>query len=99
MFRKLLAGLLVVSWVILSGFDLLEDLKLPTPLQIDASPASLPATKPRLHAVNDIVESADGKSESDASMFALQSADVAVCKFADFKKVSRLHKLHRVYLI
>ena len=99
MLRKVLARLLVVFWVILSGFDLVEDLELPNSVKIAASPASLLNTAPRLHALNNIVESADHKADSFACVFDLQPADVSVGSFAGSNRVSRLHKLHRVYLI
>jgi hypothetical protein len=100
MLRKLLGSLLIVSWVILSGFDLVEDLELPKRIEIRALPdASLPIGAPGLHALNNIVESADHKPESYACLLDLHTVDSSAGGIVVFKKVSRLHKLHRVYLI
>jgi hypothetical protein len=99
MLRKLLAGLLVVSWVILSGFDLVEDFKAPTSFAVTGEPASLPDAAARRHALHNIVEAADHRSDHFACLFGLQLADGSIEAVADFKKISRLHKLHRVYRI
>jgi hypothetical protein len=98
--RKLLGFLLIVSWVILSGVDLVQDLKLPNPVQINALPDhSAPKTSPGLAALNNIVESADHKRLPYATLFDSVSVNLFIGGAIVFKKVFRLHKLHRVFLI
>lgn len=100
MLRKVLASLLVFSWVILSGYDLIEDFHLPTPLEVHAVPdASRHNTAPALNALNNIIESADHREASCACLFDLETVDLSVGTATVFTKVFRLHKLHHVYLI
>jgi hypothetical protein len=101
MFREALAFLLIVSWVILSGFDLLEDLSLPKPTNVHALPnASVPNGDRGFNVLNNIVESADHKQLSYASFFFnLTGIDFSADGVLLLKKVSQLHKLHRVFLI
>lgn len=98
--RKVLGLLLIVSWVILSGLDLVEDLGLPSPVEVHALPASsLPNAALHLNALNNIVESADHRQFSYACLFDLETVDLSVGGVVVFKKVFRLHKLHRIFLI
>jgi hypothetical protein len=100
MLRKLLGSWLVVSWVILSGFDLVEDLEFPKPIQVHALPdASLPKADRGPNTLNNIVESADHRQPSYAWFFNLSAVNSSVDGVIPFKKVSRLHKLNRVFLI
>jgi hypothetical protein len=91
----------MVSWVILSGFDLAEDLNLPKPTNVHAPPdASVPNGDRGVSVVNNIVESADHKQLSYASFFFnLTGIDFSADGVLLLKKVSQLHKLHRVFLI
>lgn len=100
MHRKPLAILLVFSWVILSGLDLLEDLD----VQLDAgvhSPfeGSLPNVGSGLNIVNNIVESADHIQPFYAELFEFLAVHLSDDTALSFKKASRIHKLHRVFLI
>ena len=98
--RKLLGSWLIVSWVILSGFDLVEDLELANPIEVHALPDdSLPNAAPRLNGLNNIVESADHKPPSYVWFFNLIVVDSSVDGILVFKKVFPLHILHRVFLI
>src|SRR3972149_98496 len=100
MLRKALAFLLIFSWIILSGFDLLEDLDVP--IQVDIhSPieGSLPNLGQRVDLVNNIVESADRTRLFDAELFELPRVDSSVDRALSVKKVFQLHKLPRVYQI
>jgi hypothetical protein len=100
MFRKSLAVLLVFSWVMLSGLDLLEDFD----VQLDAgvqSPLGGPLTNGAsgINIVNNIVEFADCIQPFHAGLFDSLALHLSVDRALSFKKTSRLHKLHRVFLI
>ena len=100
MYRKSLAVLLVFSWVILSGLDLLEDLD----VQLDAGVHSplegpLPNGGSGINVVNNIVEFADRTQPFHAGLFELLAVHLSVDAALSFKKTSRLHKLLRVFLI
>jgi len=100
MFREALAFLLIVSWVVLSGFDLLEDLNLPKPTNVHALPdASVPNGDGGFNVLNNIVESADHKQPYASFFFNLAGIDFSADGVLLFKKVSQLHKLYRVFLI
>jgi hypothetical protein len=100
MFRKSLAILLVFSWIVLSGLDLLEDFD----VQLDAGVHSplegpLPNGGSGINVVNNIVEFADRPQPFHAGLFGLLAVHLSVGTDLSFKKTSRLHKLHRVFLI
>jgi hypothetical protein len=92
--------LLIVSWVILSGFDLVEDLKLPRPAEVHTLPDSAQSNGiPHLIALNNIVESADHRQASYTCFFDLETVDLSSGRVVVFRKVFQLHKVHRVFLI
>jgi hypothetical protein len=97
--RKVLGLLLIISWVVLSGFDLLEELGPGNPHEIDSIPDDSPLNNDHRQMVNDIVELAHHIQLYHACLFDLDTIDLAVGSVITFKKVLRLHKLHRVYLI
>ena len=100
MFRKVLAVLLMVSWVILSGYDLLEDLDVPSQVGVhSATEGSPPNVGQRIDLVNNIVESADRPRLFDAELFELPGIDLAVARALFSERVFQLHKLHCVFLI
>lgn len=100
MLQKALAVLLVFSWVILSGFDLLEDLDLPTQAGIQSpSGGSPPNSGPGVDLVNNILESGDRMRLSYARLFELPAVELPIDAPTFCKKASKIHKLHRVFLI
>jgi hypothetical protein len=100
MYRKSLAVLLVCFWVILSGFDLLEDLDESLNPGSQSSRASrVPHGTPGINIANNIVESADRIQPFYADLLELPSAHSSADLSLSFKKTSRLHKLNRVFLI
>jgi hypothetical protein len=105
MARKLLAVLLMLSWIVLSGFDLLEDLQFETGASAyshsrGAGDKSLPPHSKR-HAslTNNIVESAAGTQVFYPSLLRLTPSQSAVPPILSSHRVSELHKLNRVFLI
>lgn len=102
MLQRSLAALLIGSWVILSGFDLLEDLDSPSRFSVhpaNACNSLLPYLGSGVNIVNNIVESADHAQRSYAGLFGFPSIHLSADIALFFKRTSRLHKLHRVFLI
>jgi hypothetical protein len=92
MVRRALALILVLSWFVLAGIDVLEDLGL-------YHQAALNTRLDTGGLANDIVESADTSCAcaswlSDRALF--QSS---VLPWAASSRTSKLHKLHHVYQI
>ena len=100
MLRKTLAVLLVVSWIILSAFDLLEDLDFPIeggvhgPLE-----GPLPNMGPGVDMVNNLLESGDRTCLVSAGLRELPVVDSPVDAPAVPEKVSKIHKRHCVFLV
>jgi hypothetical protein len=101
MLRKSLAVLLVLSWVILSGFDVVEDLDLPDEVKIcNPTAQDAPGAPWSCRLVNNIVESADTSSGRDPVL-----VPEPVGRHASFTALSashiklKLHKLHAIFLI
>lgn len=100
MLRKTLAVLLIVFWVILSGFDLLEDFDFPIQVGV-RSPLedSVPNVGRGVNLVNNLLESGDRPRLSYAGLFERPVVDLPVDAPTVSKKVSKIHKLHCVFLI
>jgi hypothetical protein len=100
MLRKFLAAVLVLSWIGLSGFDVLEDLKPPAQLEVH-SPADghLPALGETFPLVNNIVESADHSRLRHSALLERPAVQICGLSLAIVPKSFSLHKLHRVFLI
>jgi hypothetical protein len=100
MLRKALALLLVFSWVILSGFDLLEDFDFPIQVGVH-SPLedSVPKVGHGVDLVNNILESGDRTRLYHADLFELPIVHLSADAPLVSKKVFRIHKLHCVFLI
>lgn len=103
MLRKFLALLLLFSWVVLSGFDLLEDLTLDLGSSVYTQGATdkfpSPNFKHRGSRANNIVESAASASVLFPSLFRLSAYRSVFHPVFSSRRVLKLHKLHRVFLI
>jgi hypothetical protein len=102
MFRKPLAALLILSWVVLSGFDLLEDLEFetgPSAYSGGTDKSLPPYFKHRVSLANNIIESAHSEQPSYLSLLGLTVSHSPSHSVSSFHKVSELYKLHRVFLI
>lgn len=101
MFRKSVAVLLVLSWVILSGFDVVEDLDLPDQAGLCSSKSAEPSGAPwSCRLVNNIVESADtasGRAPVLASKPVGRQGAFTAITVSHIKL--KLHKLHAIFLI
>lgn len=98
--RRLLALLLVVSWVFFSALDLYEDLDFSDEAQIyGGRNAAHPGIGQAGRWANNMVESAHDSEQRRSVLldqFTVQTSNSA--RNATLKP-SRLHKLHRVFLI
>jgi hypothetical protein len=103
MLRKSLAALLILSWVVLSGFDLLEDLEFKTGpgAYSEGTPDKTlpPHFKHRVSPANNIVESAHIEQLFHPSLLGLTAFRACNHSVSSFCWVSELYKLHRVFLI
>jgi len=103
--RKTVAVLLVLSWVILSGFDLLEDLRLPIHFGLHSpKEATLPGVGKAVKLVNDNLERGSRTLTSQLGLFKLPAVQSTALQLllntsTVFKKAFRLHKLYRIFLI
>jgi hypothetical protein len=101
MFRKPLAVLLVFSWVVLCGFDLLEDLKLES--EHNAYTQSAKSLSPNWiqHAglANNSAESAVNAYAFYTPFLHLNLSQSSIYRVSSSHKVLELHKLHRIFLI
>ena len=100
MLRKAMAILLVFSWITLSGFDVVEDLDLPDQIEFQSSTDS-PITGNGSAGIlaSNIVESADHTQSRRPNLLAQFAASITLYTPHLSHKVSKLHKVHRVFLI
>ena len=100
MLRKRLALLLALSWVILSGYDVIEDLDLPDRIALHTPSDALSrgAGSAGLLARN-IVESADRPHLRCASLAEHYLEFTASYPPSFSQKVFKLHKVNQVFLI
>ena len=102
MSRKILATLLVCGWIILSGFDLLEDLH--SSDQTIVRKGSQERTSPSMAGglgtiANNIVESALRPKRLYTVLFSSSNVALALDATFEVRTSFRLHKLYRVFLI
>jgi hypothetical protein len=100
MLKELMGILLVFSWIILSGFDVVEDLDLPDQIEFQSS-TDAPATGNGSAGVlaRNIVESADHTPSRCPKLLEQFAATITIYTPHLSHKVSKLHKVHRVFLI
>jgi hypothetical protein len=102
MSRKFLATLLVCSWIILSGFDLVEDLRSPDQAIVTTAShgRSLPSMADESGTLaNNIIESAIRIQRTYTAFFSSSILAFAFDAILEFRTSFRLHKLYRVFLI
>ena len=91
--------LLIVLWVILSGFDALEELDLPSGIELHSSIDALLAGEQTGRLVNNSVESADHSRIRHSALLDQPTTEVSVDNHSLSARNFKLHKLHRVFLI
>jgi len=102
MLRRLLAVLLVLSWVTLAAFDLLEDLDSPGDSVVHSTGSTddrLPNGGHPSQLTNNILEWGDRIGLSSQGLLQLASFDLVLDASKAFKRASNIHKLHCVFLI
>jgi hypothetical protein len=97
MLRKHLAILLLLSWIVPSGFDLAQELYFPGQAEIHNEQAFLPGSG-HLFA-NNFIESTDSLSCRQSIHPEDPAPEVSLRIPADRSKTSKLYKLHGVFLI
>jgi hypothetical protein len=100
--RKTLATLLVCGWIILSGFDLLEDLH--SADQTSVTKPSPERTSPSVAGgfgtlANNIVETALRPKRLYTVLFSSSYVAPALDAICEVRTSFRLHKLYQVFLI
>jgi len=100
MFRKVLGLLLVFSWISLSGFDVTEDLDFPDQIEFQSS-TDLPTASngPAGILARNIVESADHTASRGPHLLEQFATRKTTYTPHHSQKTSKLHKVHRVFLI
>lgn len=100
MLKRVLGLLLVFSWISLSGFDVTEDLDLPDQIEFKTSTDSPIATHgPAGLLARNIIESADLAPSRCPNLLEQFATLRTTCIPYHFQKTSKLHKIHRVFLI
>jgi hypothetical protein len=103
MWRKIFAALVVLGWVSLSCFDVVEDLdEIPCEVAVSSSSSDDGGTAKRGGwgpLANNSVESANQIERADVAVITLTRTIFRSDPVIDFRRHSQLHKLHRVFLI
>ena len=101
MCRKLIVALLILGWISLSGFDVVEDLdEVPGQVSVSsASPINSAKVGGRGPLANNMVESANRIPLADSVPVTFCEAVFELDPAPDFRRHFQLHKLYRVFLI
>lgn len=102
MYRRLIAALVILGWVSLSGFDVVEDLDhAPGQPQLSkTSTDSVPGSKRVMGPLaNNMIESASRTKPIRFVPLELDRQIFRVEPLREFRKHSQIHKLFRVFLI
>src|SRR5687768_3920647 len=102
MYRRVLGALLVLGWISLSGFDVIEDLdEAPGQIQLSAAPdhAGHDSKRAMGALANNIIESASRSKPVHLAALNLAVIVLRIEPITEFRRHSQLHKLFRVFLI
>jgi hypothetical protein len=103
MCRKFVAVLVILGWVTLSCFDVVEDLdEIPGQVTVSSSSPDGSSTAKRGGwgpLANNIVESANRIPQTKVTLFRVTPTILDFLPVLDFRGHSQLHKLSRVFLI
>jgi hypothetical protein len=103
MSRKLIAVLLILGWVSLSGFDVVEDLdEISGQVAVSSSSPDSSSTSKRggwRPLANNIVESANRIQQTNFALVSVTPTILDSVLVLDFRGHSQLHKFFRVFLI
>jgi hypothetical protein len=98
---RLISALLIIGWVSLSGFDLIEDLKFESERSACSQGAKSHSSQWSRHPglANNIVESAVTANPDYSPLLRLNNCSSSIQLLSPLHRVLELHKLHRVFLI
>jgi hypothetical protein len=101
MSRRFLAAFVVCSWVILSGFDLIEDIRPPEHniLSMGSHEPNAAVLDDSGGLANNIVESALQRLRAYIVLCSSRAATLARAGLSDFPVSFRLYKLYQIFLI
>jgi hypothetical protein len=103
MWRRLISALLVIGWISLSGFDVVEDLdEVPGRAAVSSSSPDENTLGKRGgwgHLANNMVESANPSQRTDATNVRFSPTIFKFEPVSDLRRHFQLHKLYRVFLI
>jgi hypothetical protein len=99
MFRKCLALLLVLAWVILFGTVSLEHVDGSGPQFHHSAPASTSSAKPAAVLTDDSFESSCHTQLSECEWVEAAAEQLAVTGLTSLQRHFKLHKVHHVFLI
>ena len=103
MCRKLIAVLLILGWISLSGFDLVEDLdEIPGQAAVSSSSPNESSSSKRGGwgpLANNMVESANRTPQADVALISFTSTPFECELVFDVRRHFQLHKLYHVFLI
>jgi hypothetical protein len=100
MLRRFVALFLVFSWIILSGFDVVEDLDLPDQIEFQSSSDDAIAVNfPHGLLAGNIDESADHTPSRRPNLLEQFATRKVTDTLPHSHKTSKLHKVHCVFLI
>ena len=100
MLRRAISVVLVFSWIVLSGIDVLEDLDLPDRIEFQcSSKTTLPGVGSGAPLARNIVESATQGGSRCYSWLEQFNPPITIYTPHLSQKVSKLHKVNRVFLI
>lgn len=100
MAHRSLALLLIISWLSLSGFDVLEDLDFPDQIELYSSTASPLLDHGRTaRLTHNMVESAGHSIVRYFNCMEQRAVRLLICSPTQSQKISKLHKLHHGFLI
>ena len=103
MLKRLIVILLIIGWISLSGFDLIEDLnEISGQVTVSVSSPDDSSTAKRGGSgplANNIVESAGSTQRVDVAGVSFTSIVFEFEPVYDFRRHIPLHKLYRVFLI
>lgn len=103
MCRRVIAALLILGWISLSGFDVVEDLdEIPGQVAVSSASPQDGSTPKRVGwgpLANNIVESANRTLQDDLEVVSFTATIFDPDPVLEFRRHSRLHKLHHVFLI
>ena len=101
MLRRILIAVLIMGWVSLSIFDVLEDLRAPSQqIAYNQNGQAYPLKSSRpSNLANNMVESALTAHSVDSPLLRADHSQLGIHPLASLTRALSLHKLHRVFLI